>query len=260
MQALQGNVGGGDGGPRRVDLGREGLDGGLGCSQVGRIRAAKGSVGGFGAGERCPVGDHGALGCLQHVLAGSLLHRLEFGSRPVEGGLRLANCFGPAALQHQVELRLLRLEGGLGELNVLRAAAALHANELDLLLDERCLGGSHVIRAGAGLNRRQFRLGRGQAGACLRGRDARALLVHNGQHVAGANATPDVDENSVEAADGAWQDADLLACADLTAVRQLSLNRTAAHRFGGDRRGRNGGGVAVWRPLATSSRRAPAHP
>ena len=224
LQVVERGIGGADRGLSRRDAGRQRVDLALGSLKVRGVVAAQGGVGRFGARERSLVRVDCAASRLDHVVGRAFLQRGQFGVRRVDRVLRLLHRLGPTALQHQIEPRLLRVEACQGDLHIFGAPAVEHVLQMHLLLDQRCLGGGHVVGSGARLERGELRLGAGQARACLQRADLRAFLLEDRQRVARFDATADVDQHPVDTPRGLWQNADLLACADVAAVGQRLLN------------------------------------
>ena len=141
------------------------------------------------------------------------------------------------------------------------ATAVQHVLQVHLLLNERRFGRGDVVGSGAGLQRSQLGLGAGQTGARLQGADLGALLVEGGERVAGFDVTADVDQQRLDATGDFGQYADLLAGADVAAVRQGLLNGAARGGLGSDWRGghrrrRRGGGAASWPGAARADQQA----
>ncbi len=200
--------------------------------EVGGIVSAERGVRRFSAGQRRLVRIDRALSGLLDVVSGPLFERRQPGIGSVERVLRLLHGLSATPMKHQVESSLLCLQPCLGELNVFEATAILHVLELDLLLDERGLGRGHVVGPGSDLERGELRLRAGEIGARLEGADLRAVLLEDGQRVAGLDCAADVHQHLVDSAGGLGQHADLLSGANIAAVGQSLLNVTSRGGLG----------------------------
>ena len=89
--------------------------------------------------------------------------------------------------------------------------------------------------------RRQLGFGGGQCGTRLQDLDLDAVLLEDGQRVAGLDPTADVDHDALEAAGALGHHAHLFARADVAAVRQALLDVAALCDLGRHRRGRRRG-------------------
>ena len=227
-QIGQRSIGRGDLRLGRVDLGLDRFDLALCVLQAGRVGCAQRSKRRLCTGQCRIVRIDRALLGLTDTVVGAVHQRghLGFGSR--EAGLGGLDVFDAPASAHVLQTCLLLRNAGLCRGDIFGPGPALQAGHPGLRLGER------------GSGEQELRLW--------------VVLIEDGDRVAGFHLRAHVHEDLFDAASGLGQNADLLARANVTAIRKCLLNAAAggglgAYRLGWRRRRRRGGGGG--RPLAT---------
>ena len=128
-------------------------------------------------------------------------------------------------------------EARLGGLDVFDAAASAHVLQMCLLLRDARLCRGDIFGAGPALQAGHLGLRLGERGSGEQELRLWVVLIEDGDRVAGFHLRADVHQDLFDTASGLGQNADLLAGANVTAVRQCLLNAAARGGLGGYGRG-----------------------